>query len=87
LKQEKADEKEWEKEAKAEASATQHSFKSSQGQTFCQHCGCDHYDSHYPCIGKKNGHNFVLMKNSDGEWKITCKKCGEDIYCAGYPCR
>lgn len=62
-----------------EAKSKEHRFKTSRGMTFCQYCGKDSSYSDLACAGRKNGHNYVLMKNS-GNWKPVCNKCGKDDY-------
>lgn len=75
-----------EKRLEQEKKDVQHRFKTSKGVTFCQYCGRDTSWSSWDCSGKKNGHNFVLMKNSYGELEPICNKCGKDKSWDNYSC-
>lgn len=75
-----------EKRVKQEKNDSQHKFKSSRGETFCQYCGKSTIWNDSPCEGKKNGHNYVYMKDSYGNWELQCNKCGRSTIWYDSPC-
>jgi tetratricopeptide (TPR) repeat protein len=75
-----------EKRVEQEKKDSQHKFKSSRGETFCQYCGKSTIWNDSPCEGKKNGHNYIYMKDSYGNWELTCNNCGRSHIWYDSPC-
>jgi len=80
--------KQEEKEKEKEKIEKQHKLKSSRGDVFCIYCGSlegEIYTYSY-CDGRKNGHNYVFMKDKKDRWHIKCNKCGADRSDSNYSC-
>ena len=77
-----------EKSKEKEKIEKQHKLKSSRGDVFCIYCGSlegEIYTYSY-CDGRKNGHNYVFMKDKKDRWHIKCNKCGADRSDSNYSC-
>jgi hypothetical protein len=80
--------KQEEKEKEKEKIEKQHKLKSSRGVVFCIYCGSlegEIYTYSY-CDGRKNGHNYVFMKDKKDRWHIKCNKCGAHRSDSNYSC-
>jgi hypothetical protein len=73
------------KQEEKEKIEKQHKLKSSRGVVFCIYCGS--LEGTYSfCDGRKNGHNYVFMKDKKDRWHIKCNKCGADRSDSNYSC-
>lgn len=50
-----------------------HKLKQSRGLKFCLYCGSESLDHNCDEYEK---HNYILMKDENGEWEKVCSKCG-----------
>jgi hypothetical protein len=73
------------KEKEKEKIEKQHKLKSSRGVVFCVYCGSLEGTYNF-CDGRKNGHNYVFMKDKKERWHLKCNKCGADRIDSNYSC-